>query len=233
MKKVLLSCALMLGAMSAMAEGYSDYFTLNVADGGKIVCKEFEANDVSALGTYTLEIPVLNATDGDAYVWGGMECIGNPSIEDLSNSSKWGNPAFCFENGGANGDEGLCLDGGGNYVGMGFIQLPPKGVERPFCWAIHIYQAPKDLKCEYRLQMSAAQKIDEDDDFYGANAEEIEGTEFSCTLLFDAEAGVATIEFDNNAPKEYYTMQGVRVFDPAPGMYIVKQGGKVRKDVVR
>lgn len=38
---------------------------------------------------------------------------------------------------------------------------------------------------------------------------------------------------DENAPAEYYNLQGVRVNNPAPGIYIVRRGNKVSKVLVR
>ncbi len=53
---------------------------------------------------------------------------------------------------------------------------------------------------------------------------------------FDASAsGIGDIAVDNdeNAPVEYYNLQGVRVAEPENGLYIVKQGKKVTKQVIR
>ena len=38
---------------------------------------------------------------------------------------------------------------------------------------------------------------------------------------------------DANAPVEYYNLQGVRVQNPSNGLFIVKQGNKVSKQVIR
>lgn len=38
---------------------------------------------------------------------------------------------------------------------------------------------------------------------------------------------------DEDAPVEYYNLQGVRVMNPTAGLYIVKQGGKVSKAIIR
>lgn len=50
-------------------------------------------------------------------------------------------------------------------------------------------------------------------------------------------SGVKTIatDFDNNAPKDYYNLQGVKMNASSltPGIYIVRQGNKVRKEIVR
>lgn len=53
---------------------------------------------------------------------------------------------------------------------------------------------------------------------------------------WDASAsGVDNIiaEDDVNAPVEYFNLQGVRVANPTPGLYIVRQGKKVSKQVIR
>ena len=40
-------------------------------------------------------------------------------------------------------------------------------------------------------------------------------------------------DFDANAPVEYFNMQGVRVAEPTTGLYIVRQGNKVSKQLIR
>lgn len=53
----------------------------------------------------------------------------------------------------------------------------------------------------------------------------------------NASSGVDSIaidtEFDENAPVEYFNMQGVRVAEPTTGLYIVHQGNKVSKQLIR
>lgn len=55
------------------------------------------------------------------------------------------------------------------------------------------------------------------------------------TIVYTSDdASVSGLEADSNAPKEYYTLQGVRVAEPVKGsICIVKQGGKVSKQVIR
>lgn len=48
-----------------------------------------------------------------------------------------------------------------------------------------------------------------------------------------AGSGVAEMELDENAPVEYYNLQGLRVANPEKGIYIVRQGNKVSKRVIR
>lgn len=46
-------------------------------------------------------------------------------------------------------------------------------------------------------------------------------------------AAVEGIEADDNTPAEYYNLQGVRVVNPKNGIFIVRQGNKVSKRVIR
>ena len=45
--------------------------------------------------------------------------------------------------------------------------------------------------------------------------------------------GVESVGIDLNAPVEYYNLQGVRVNNPSKGVYILRQGDKTSKVVVR
>lgn len=45
--------------------------------------------------------------------------------------------------------------------------------------------------------------------------------------------GDIAVDGDENAPAEYYNLQGVRVANPTPGLYIMKQGKRTSKVVVR
>ncbi len=47
-----------------------------------------------------------------------------------------------------------------------------------------------------------------------------------------AAAGIAGVEADLNAPVEYFNLQGVRVENPANGLYIMRQGSKVAKVIL-
>lgn len=51
---------------------------------------------------------------------------------------------------------------------------------------------------------------------------------------YNGETGaIKGLENSNNAPAEYYTIQGVKVQNPDKGIYIIKQGDKTRKVVIR
>lgn len=45
--------------------------------------------------------------------------------------------------------------------------------------------------------------------------------------------GIEADAFDADAPAEYYNLQGIRVAEPTTGLYIVRQGSKVSKQLIR
>ncbi|MDE6399344.1 MAG: hypothetical protein K2L68_00595, partial [Muribaculaceae bacterium] len=50
---------------------------------------------------------------------------------------------------------------------------------------------------------------------------------------FDESAAVEGVEVDENAPEVYYNLQGVRVSEPANGIFIVKKGNKATKQIFK
>lgn len=46
-------------------------------------------------------------------------------------------------------------------------------------------------------------------------------------------SGIDLIEADEDAPTEYYNLQGIRVENPGPGLYIVRRGGKTSKVLIK
>lgn len=73
-------------------------------------------------------------------------------------------------------------------------------------------------------------------EFTWAPAATVNAGSISVTIAKDntAVSGVEGIEADNNnAPVEYYNLQGVRVSEPAAGLYIRRQGNSVSKVIIR
>ena len=56
--------------------------------------------------------------------------------------------------------------------------------------------------------------------------------DFKLEVLTESSA-VEGVEVDANAPVEYYNLQGVRVAEPANGIFIVKQGNKATKQIFK
>ena len=60
------------------------------------------------------------------------------------------------------------------------------------------------------------------------------GKEYELTLYVDNDnSGVNDIALDSNAPVVYYDLQGRRVENPAQGLYIMRQGSKVVKALIK
>lgn len=55
----------------------------------------------------------------------------------------------------------------------------------------------------------------------------------SLVLSNEKQTGISDITVDENAPVEYYNLQGVRVANPEAGLYIRRQGGKAEKVYVK
>ncbi len=47
------------------------------------------------------------------------------------------------------------------------------------------------------------------------------------------QGGIETVDFNENAPVEYFTIQGVRVNNPTEGIYICRRGAKVEKIIIK
>lgn len=60
------------------------------------------------------------------------------------------------------------------------------------------------------------------------------GKDYELTLYVDSSnAHVGDIMIDNNAPIEYFDLQGRRIANPSQGLYIVRQGNKVTKSIIK
>ena len=59
--------------------------------------------------------------------------------------------------------------------------------------------------------------------------------QFNVIVPVDVTTAIETVaaDFDENAPVEYYNLQGVRVANPANGIFIKRQGNKVEKVLVK
>lgn len=51
--------------------------------------------------------------------------------------------------------------------------------------------------------------------------------------ILRGDSGIADIVADENAPVEYFNLQGIRVENPENGLYIRRQGNKVSKVIIR
>ena len=65
----------------------------------------------------------------------------------------------------------------------------------------------------------------------GSNWDNNGGQDYS--IAIKKAAGVTDIEASETAPAEYYNMQGVRIDNPGPGIYICRRGAAVSKVIIR
>ena len=74
---------------------------------------------------------------------------------------------------------------------------------------------------------------------YTEVATQAEGETLTPVIVFmsssNVSTGVETVEFDENAEAQYFNLNGVQVKaeNLTPGLYIVRQGNKVSKQVIR
>ena len=59
-----------------------------------------------------------------------------------------------------------------------------------------------------------------------------DGSNLSASCVVSSSAGIDDVFVDDNAPAEYYNLQGVKVDNPTNGLYIKKQGGKATKVIL-
>lgn len=52
-------------------------------------------------------------------------------------------------------------------------------------------------------------------------------------VLAEGTLGIENVEIEESAPVEYFNLQGVKVAEPTPGLYIMRQGNKTAKVVVK
>ena len=69
--------------------------------------------------------------------------------------------------------------------------------------------------------------------FHGAKIQGDKVTLKKVSILHKGSSGIADITVDENAPVEFYNLQGVRVANPENGLYIRRQGNKATKVFVK
>ncbi|MDE6197957.1 MAG: hypothetical protein K2F91_08865, partial [Muribaculaceae bacterium] len=67
-----------------------------------------------------------------------------------------------------------------------------------------------------------------------AGTVQIQNAQIELPFVLDlSAAGIENVTTENNAPVEYFNLQGVRVANPENGLYIRRQGNKVSKVLVK
>lgn len=83
--------------------------------------------------------------------------------------------------------------------------------------------------CEYTSDHSKAWTVEQK----GTYTLKFNLNDWTLNVTPTGSTGAVEILTDANAPAEYYNLQGVRVYDPAGGLYLVRKGGKVSKVMIK
>lgn len=225
MKKLLLLSALAVSAMSVNAEGFGDYYKLlyegqELTNDQEIVVKNAEYDAEWQEYSYECVIQIVNMKDEAGKMFGGMYFTGTPTYDEviegmMQDPWTWGMPQICGEQ---------CFGMTKDYVGEGSYDILPSSAGLEQTWQIHIQSIATDDKIsKYDLFFAACDE----------NGERIEDADISLRLVFgDDGSGVESISVADEAPV-FYDLQGRMVANPEKGIYIVKRGAKVAKELVR
>lgn len=225
MKKLLLLSALAVSAMGVNAEGFGDYYKLlyegqEVTNGQEIVIKDAHYDAEWKEYSYECLLAIENQKDEPGKMFGGMYFTGTPTYQEVSEGMMqtpwtWGMPQICGEQ---------CFGMKPDYVGEGYYEILPSSAGLEQSWQIHIQSIATDDKVsKYDLFFAACDE----------NGERIEDADISLHLVFgDEGSGVESISVADEAPV-FYDLQGRMVANPEKGIYIVKRGAKVAKELVR
>lgn len=241
MKKILLGLALIVPALAANAQSFTEFFKVTydgreLPNGSTVYITPAEnPQNPPAEGkvSYEPHIYVINLEEDPRQIDGSFFFV-NPTIgyyEEHSGDADYpyGFPSCCFA-GGLSVDlttpAASCLPAKpGVDAGSGTVIVPEAGKDT-FNWQIHLEDADPETTTEMKLTLYAQ-------DGYGTLGEELSEA-YDLTLVFSKKGtGVEDITLDPNAPAEYYDLQGRRIANPAKGLYIVRHNGKVSKTIIR
>lgn len=234
MKKSLLLSAIALSALTAGAQDFTDFATVTfngqpVENNQTIICKDGDDYTEAGLGFfYKAEIKVEN-TDGLARpVYAAFLYVNPTKAQVEADRALWGSPSICYYGGAPLGGcaNQNCLNAGDTDAGNGRAWIPAKG-EGALVWTADLHGAQLTTVNNYRL-MLVANDYDNDAQTYEDCSDP-----FYINICFtqNENNAVESVEFDENAPVEYYNLAGIRVQpnDATKGILIKKQGAKVQK----
>lgn len=216
MKKTLLLAALAAGALTANAQSFSELFQVTYGDkvvenGGTVVVSEYDPD----YKDFACDIKAVNISDDVYDLYASLNYTSFTTPEMIKEDPDMGFPQLCYQS--ANG--GNCVGGlQGVPTNIGVWTEKEMDTDDWVIWQIHLNMNESLKTQKYQLVMVPIQDGVELDD------------SFSCIIEFNKDgAGVGSIEFDENAPVEYYDLTGARVAEPANGLYIKRQGNQAAK----
>lgn len=205
MKKFLLSMAVLAAAASVNAADIKvEYNGEEVKNGDVIVLDKYHDAE---MGSMEFDVNVINTTDAEFSVTAGFapvkvfEVDGEPASFMFCYETSWGAPGNCIA--------GTSFD----------IDVPAAGTLGVLVHYFLPNDEPAKSEAEYTI---FAQKT-------GDDASKVEFT-LKLNSPAPGDSGVAAVDMENVAPV-YYNLQGVKVANPDKGIYLVKRGAKVTKEV--
>ncbi|MDE7462935.1 MAG: hypothetical protein K2M88_07230 [Muribaculaceae bacterium] len=241
MKKFLLGLALIAPAFAASAQEVTEFFQVTyegkiLNDGDVIYATpdyDYEYTEEGKV-SYFPHIKMINLEKDPRQVEGAF-LFDNPTAAYYAEHAyadadyPYGFPSCCFSGGLApdlTTPTSNCLPGReGIDAGYGQVIVPGEG-NNTFQWEIHLEDADPNTVTEMSLRLYAQEGY--------ANYGETITDPFTVKIIFSTtDSGVENVAIDLNAPAEYYDLQGRKVLNPAAGLYIVKQGDKVSKTIIR
>lgn len=242
MKKLLLFTALFATAMAGKAQSFTVLHNDEPVENGSyvIVTNPEDYTDDGGINyglDYEIKLMVKNPNMTEkeytgTLFWGSYPTKAQyvEAEEKLVEGTEcpiWGAPQICSAQVGGN-----CftaeMDSNNEYInlGKGSVSVPSMTSNGGFMY--HLTTTPADLTCEYKTTIVCNENPDE---------------VFECTLVFApteeaaeafiANAGVSSIIAGEDAAPVYYNLNGMKVANPSNGLYIVKRGSKVTKEVIR
>ncbi len=181
--------------------------------------------------TMTLDASYLGATVKDPIETDALYLLGDAApcgwnIEDPTPCVKEDNNVFVYKGNLNKGSlQAILLPGGANW-GAKFIiptfnscKISTAGVE--------------NKEFDYSADHSNSWNVEEEGDY--RLEFDLNNWTVAVSSAPDISAGINGIELDTDkdAPVEYYNLQGVRVYDPANGLYLKRQGEKVSKIMIK
>lgn len=231
MKKSLLLATMAVSTLSLSAQnltGGSELFSLtykgeNVENGGKIICSTPIDNysyDGLDFCDFDVEAIMTNKTGEDKNLYATLTAL-SPDFQTFKNTLREGS-YWALLYGTAQLCAGVnCYGPGAGNFGSGKPTI--KANQKDFEWLIHYVEATPGTGCIVRLNIWNTVEDDVETDPY-----------FFVDILFgNIDASVNSVEINENEPIEYFDLQGRRVENPTKGLYILRQGNKSVKRVVR
>lgn len=250
MKKLLLTTLLAAGALASQAD-YKEHFHMTykgqeIANGSTIVCTDYETSeewvdavdDMAEVINFDCELATVVTAAETQYAEVSM-FYSNPTATGFTEKFKSGSPSICSNPGSCFGSNTFLENNCGYSGNVAFAKANPIG------WLIHLNSVLPNAFTEATFLVKFT-PMERENDPKGDWTNPIDPTDQMPYNLFpyvDSDYSFyITFKNSSNSVSElgaadaapvYYNLQGVRVSAPEEGLYIVRRGNKVTKELIR